>query len=126
MVAAIEQNFFQREIAEASFRYQTEVERGERVIVGVNRYVQAEDTPIETHRVDPAGRGAAGRASASRARPARFRPRRRTHRRAQRASAGDRNLMPVLIDAARDHVTMGEICDAWREVWGTWRELPVF
>jgi methylmalonyl-CoA mutase N-terminal domain/subunit len=44
----------------------------------------------------------------------------------KRASAGDRNLMPVLVDAARDHVTMGEICEAWREVWGTWREQPVF
>src|SRR4051812_32602669 len=55
VVAAIKQNFFQREIAEASFRYQREVERGERVIVGVNRYVQEDDAPIETHRVDPAG-----------------------------------------------------------------------
>ena len=34
--------------------------------------------------------------------------------------------MPLILDAARDYVTMGEICDAWREVWGTWRETPVF
>ena len=45
----------------------------------------------------------------------------------KRASATDGvNLMPALLDAARDYVTMGEICDAWREVWGTWRETPVF
>jgi len=126
VVAAIEQNFFQSEIAEASFRYQTEVERGERVIVGVNRYVQAEDTPIETHRVDPAGEAQqVARVRAVRA--GRDSARVEGHiAEPKRASAGDRNLMPVLIDAARDHVTMGEICDAWREVWGTWRELPVF
>ena len=126
VVAAIEQNFFQSEIAEASFRYQTEVERGERVIVGVNRYVQAEDTPIETHRVDPAGEAEqVARVRAVRA--ARDSARVEAHiAELKRSSAGDRNLMPVLIDAARDHVTMGEICDAWREVWGTWREQPVF
>jgi methylmalonyl-CoA mutase N-terminal domain/subunit len=126
VVAAIEQNFFQSEIAEASFRYQTEVERGERVIVGVNRYVQAEDTPIETHRVDPAGEAEqVARVKAVRA--ARDSARVEGHiAELKRASAGDRNLMPVLVDAARDHVTMGEICEAWREVWGTWREQPVF
>jgi methylmalonyl-CoA mutase, N-terminal domain len=126
VVAAIEQNFFQGEIAEASFRYQTEVERGERVIVGVNRYVQTEDTPIETHRVDPAGE-AQQVARVRTVRAARDSARVEGHiAELKRSSAGDRNLMPVLIDAARDHVTMGEICDAWREVWGTWRELPVF
>src|SRR5579863_5057818 len=54
VIAAIEQNFQQREIAEASFRYQSEVERGERVIVGVNRYELEEELPIEILRIDPA------------------------------------------------------------------------
>ena len=54
MIPAIEQNFQQREIAEASFRYQAEVERGERVIVGVNRYELEEEQPIEILRIDPA------------------------------------------------------------------------
>src|SRR5205823_10967773 len=54
VVAAIEQNFFQREIAEASFRYQGEVERGERVVVGVNRFVAEEDDPPSLLRIDPA------------------------------------------------------------------------
>ena len=45
----------------------------------------------------------------------------------KRAAAGDDvNLMEPIIDASRDYVTMGEICDAWREVWGVWRETPVF
>ena len=96
------------------------------MIVGVNRYVQAEDTPIETHRVDPAGE--AQQVERLRAvRAGRDASRVEAHiAELKRASAGEQNLMPVLIDAARDHVTMGEICDAWREVWGTWRERPVF
>src|SRR5207245_4767897 len=54
VIPAIEQNFMQREIAEASFRYQSEVERGERVVVGVNRYELEEEQPIELLRIDPA------------------------------------------------------------------------
>jgi methylmalonyl-CoA mutase N-terminal domain/subunit len=47
--------------------------------------------------------------------------------RLKHAAAGDaENLMPILVDASRDYVTMGEMCDALREVWGTWRETPVF
>src|SRR5262249_10869728 len=53
VLAAIEQNFFQREIAEASFRYQGEVERGERVVVGVNRFVLDEDSAPALHTTDP-------------------------------------------------------------------------
>src|SRR6201984_2488926 len=54
VIPAIEQNFMQREIAEASYRYQSEVERKERVIVGVNRYELDEETPVEILRIDPA------------------------------------------------------------------------
>ncbi|MBA2384071.1 MAG: methylmalonyl-CoA mutase, partial [Actinobacteria bacterium] len=42
------------------------------------------------------------------------------------AAREDVNLMPAILDAARDHVTMGEMCEAWRDVWGVWRETPVF
>ena len=45
---------------------------------------------------------------------------------AEAASVEGRNLMPVIVDAVRDGVTLGEICDTWRQVWGTWREQPVF
>jgi methylmalonyl-CoA mutase N-terminal domain/subunit len=45
---------------------------------------------------------------------------------AEAASVEDRNLMPVIVDAVRDGITLGEICDTWRTVWGTWREQPVF
>ena len=57
VVAAIKENFFQREIAEASYRFQSEVEAGERVIVGVNRYQHADEEPIPLLRIDPALEG---------------------------------------------------------------------
>jgi methylmalonyl-CoA mutase N-terminal domain/subunit len=127
VIPAIEQNFQQREIAEASFRYQSEVERGERVIVGVNRYEQEDEQPIDLLRIDPAleqkqiERVQAVRASrdsaAAEAALARLK---------EDAAHEDRNLMEPIMDASRAYVTMGEMCDALREVWGTWRETPVF
>jgi methylmalonyl-CoA mutase, N-terminal domain len=127
VIPAIEQNFMQREIAEASFRYQSEVERGERVVVGVNRYEQEDELPIEILRIDPAleqkqiERVQSVRASrdsaAAEAALARLK---------EDAAHEDRNLMEPIMDASRAYVTMGEMCDALREVWGTWRETPVF
>jgi methylmalonyl-CoA mutase N-terminal domain/subunit len=95
VVPAIKDNFFQREIADASFRYQSEVERDERVIVGVNRYQLDDEPPLDILRIDPA----------------------LEQKQIDRVQA---------LRAARDHVTMGEICDAFRQVWGIWRETPVF
>jgi methylmalonyl-CoA mutase, N-terminal domain len=127
VIPAIEQNFMQREIAEASFRYQSEVERGERVIVGVNRYEVEEEQPIELLRIDPAleqkqiervqtlrGQREAAPAEAALARLK------------EDAAHDDRNLMEPIMAASRAYVTMGEMCDALRDVWGTWRETPVF
>jgi methylmalonyl-CoA mutase N-terminal domain/subunit len=127
VIPAIEQNFMQREIAEASFRYQSEVERGKRIVVGVNRYEQEEEQPIELLRIDPALEGeqiervqalrASRDAAAAEAALARLK---------EDAGHDDRNLMEPILEAARTYVTMGEMCDALREVWGTWRETPVF
>ena len=127
VIPAIEQNFMQREIAEASFRYQSEVERGERVVVGVNRYDVEEEQPIEILRIDPAlerkqiervqaVRQARDSASAEAA----------LTRLKEDAAEDGRNLMEPILAAAGAYVTMGEMCDALREVWGTWRETPVF
>ncbi len=126
VVAAIKDNFFQREIAEASFRYQAELEARQRVVVGVNRY-QLEDEPeVEILRVDPKledeqiarvqalrDRRDAGAVEAALAR-------------LKEGASGEANLMPLLVEAARSYVTLGEMCDALREVWGVWRETPVF
>jgi methylmalonyl-CoA mutase N-terminal domain/subunit len=127
MVEAIKQNFPQREIADAAFRYQEEVERGERVVVGVNRYVLEDEAAPEILRIDAAlERKQVERVSALKGRRDSAKVERRLAALKEAAGRDDANLMPVLLDAARDYVTMGEICDAWREVWGTWRETPVF
>jgi methylmalonyl-CoA mutase N-terminal domain/subunit len=126
VVAAIEQNFFQREIAEASFRYQGEVERGERVVVGVNRYGLADEVEPELLRVDPALEPEQiARVAAVRARRDSAAVEAALARLKEDAASG-RNLMPAIVDAARAYGTMGEMCDALRDVWGVWRETPVF
>jgi methylmalonyl-CoA mutase, N-terminal domain len=127
VVAAIKENFFQREIAEASFRYQSEVEREERIIVGVNRYVQADEQPPEILRIDHAlETKQVARVQALRARRDGAAVEAALARLREDAAHADRNLMPPILDAARVYVTMGEMCDALREVWGVWRETPVF
>jgi methylmalonyl-CoA mutase N-terminal domain/subunit len=127
VVEAIKQNFFQREIAEASFQYQSEVESKQRIVVGVNKYVLEDEQPIEILKVDPAleqeqidrVRALRGRRDSAAAEAALARLK-------DDAAHQHRNLMDPIIDASRAHVTMGEMCDALREVWGTWRETPVF
>jgi methylmalonyl-CoA mutase N-terminal domain/subunit len=126
VIAAIKDNFFQREIAEASFRYQAEVEAEERIVVGVNHYELADSEPIPTLRIDPElERKQIERVQAVRAR-------RDTAlveaalADLKEAAAGDRNLMDPIVAAANAYTTMGEMCEALREVWGIWRETPVF
>ncbi len=128
VVPAIKDNFFQREIAEASFRFQREVEARQRVIVGVNRYEEAEEEGIELLHIDPAFEPQAGRARAGAAVTARLGAGRGGARARLKRDAADENanLMPAIIDASKAYVTMGEMCDALREVWGVWRETPVF
>ncbi len=127
VVAAIKDNFFQREIAEASFRYQSEVEAEQRIVVGVNRYEVDGDTAPDILKIDPA----LERKQIERVRA--LRDRRDTPavesalaRLREEAARDDRNLMHPIIDASRAYVTMGEMCEALRDVWGTWRETPVF
>ena len=127
MVEAIKQNFPQREIADAAFRYQSEVERGERVVVGVNRYVLEDEAPPELLKIDAAlETKQIERVTALKGRRDSAVVQSRLGALKEASARDGVNLMPVILDAARDYVTMGEMCDAWREVWGTWRETPVF
>ncbi|HEY8409047.1 MAG TPA: methylmalonyl-CoA mutase family protein [Gaiellaceae bacterium] len=127
VIAAIKENFFQREIAEASFRYQSEVERGQRVVVGVNRYQQDDERDLEILKIDPAlERKQIERVQALRARRDAAAVEAALARLREDAAHEDRNLMEPIMTAARADVTMGEMCDALREVWGVWRETPVF
>jgi methylmalonyl-CoA mutase, N-terminal domain len=127
VVAAIKENFFQREIADASFRYQSEVEQKQRIVVGVNRYEVAQEQPLEILKIDPAlEQKQISRVQALRAGRDSAAVESALARLKDDAAREDRNLMPPIIEASRACVTMGEMCDALREVWGVWRETPVF
>jgi methylmalonyl-CoA mutase N-terminal domain/subunit len=127
VVAAIKENFFQREIAEASFRYQGEVEAGQRIVVGVNRYSIDDEQQIPILKVDPKlEQEQIDRVRALRDRRDSATVEAALTRLKEDAAEEGRNLMHPIIDASRAYVTMGEMCDAFREVWGTWRETPVF
>jgi methylmalonyl-CoA mutase, N-terminal domain len=125
MVTAIEKGFPQREIQEAAFLYQQAVERKEKVVVGVNAYVMDEKA-IPTLYIDPAvEREQVARVQALRAE-------RDEGEVAQAledlkdAARGTDNLMPPIIEASRRYATIGEMCDALREVFGEYEEPPVF
>jgi methylmalonyl-CoA mutase N-terminal domain/subunit len=119
-VAAIEQGFVQAEIEEAAYRYSRQVEEGERVIVGVNEFMEDEGEQIELHHLDPeierrqlertagvrAGRDAAGAEAAL--------------AEVRRVALGDENLLPPMREALRAGCTVGEICNELRDEWGTY------
>jgi methylmalonyl-CoA mutase N-terminal domain/subunit len=127
VVAAIKENFFQREIAEASFRYQSEVESGGRVVVGVNRYELADEGQIEILRIDPAlEQKQIGRVQALRDRRDTAAVEASLASLKRAAEREGENLMPHIVEASRAYATLGEMCDALRETWGTWTETPVF
>ena len=121
MIPAIEAGFPQTEIAAASYRYQREIETGERIIVGVNRF-QSDDQPIELLQIDEtSGRHQTAKLAALRARRDNGKVQ-KTLDALQRAAEGTENTMPFLLDAVRAYATLGEICDALRGVFGTYQE----
>ena len=127
VIPAIKENFFQREIADASFRYQHEVEQRQRIIVGVNRYELEDEQEVEILRIDPAlERKQIERVQELRGRRDSAAVEAALSAVADAAAREDVNLMPGLLEAARAYATLGEMCDALRKVWGTWRETPVF
>jgi methylmalonyl-CoA mutase N-terminal domain/subunit len=127
VVEAIKENFFQREIAEASFRYQSEVEAKQRIVVGVNKYELQDEVPIEILKVDATlEQKQIDRVQALKAQRDSGAVEAALGRLKEDAARDDRNLMGPIVDASRANVTMGEMCDALREVWGVWRETPVF
>ncbi len=126
MVEAVKRNFPQREIADAAFAYQREVDEGRRVVVGVNAFQEEGEEPPEILRIDPAlERKQIGRLQTTRARrDAAAVEGALAHLREQ--ATGEANLMPGLLDAARAHATEGEIVEALQAVFGTYTEAPVF
>ncbi|HEX7059117.1 MAG TPA: methylmalonyl-CoA mutase family protein [Solirubrobacterales bacterium] len=126
MVEAIRQNFPQREIAEASFAYQQELNERVRIVVGVNDFTHEDEEPTPILRIDPAlERKQVERLQATRAgRDAAAVE--GTLAELKRAAATEENLMPPIIAAARARATEGEMIAAMQEVFGTYTESPVF
>ena len=123
MVEAIERGFPQREIAESAYRFQQAVERKEKVIVGVNDFVQA-DAPVEILYIDErAADIQLGKLEALKKRRDGDRVERSLEA-LRRTARTDANLMPPILDAVRAYATIGEMCDALREVWGEYEEVP--
>ena len=126
MVAAVESNYPQREIADAAFRYQQEVDSGQRIIVGVNEYRQEGEGDIPILRIDPElERKQIGRVQAVRAGRA-GEAVESALATLREAAAGDSNLMDPLLEAARAHCSEGEIIESLQRVFGTYTESPVF
>ncbi len=127
MVAAVKLNYPQREIADASYELQREIDAGDRVVVGVNAFTEGDDGHTEIHRLD-ASLEAKQIARVIEVKGARDSARVEACLTALRETAvhEDRNLMPALLDAARAHVSEGEIITALQDVWGSYTESPVF
>jgi methylmalonyl-CoA mutase N-terminal domain/subunit len=125
MVRAVELGFPQREIAEASFRFQQALERKEKTIVGVNDFVVPEETPIATLRIDPE----VERSQMERLRQVRASRNEDAARRALAAlkaaiESGENTMYPI-VDAVRARASVGEICDVYRAVYGEYREPAI-
>ena len=127
MVEAVKRNYPQREIADAAFALQREIDAGERVVVGVNRYVLADEQPVPTLRIDPAlERKQIGRLKAARSSRDGASVERALARLRDDASHEQRNLMEPLLDCARAHASEGEIVQSLQQIFGDYTETPVF
>jgi methylmalonyl-CoA mutase N-terminal domain/subunit len=126
MVEAVKQGFPQREISDAAFDLQREIDGGRRIVVGVNAFTEGDDQATEILRIDKE----LERKQIERVRAARAeRPEPEVQRileRIEQAAKGTENLMPLLVDAGRHGATEGEIVRALQSVWGGYREVPVF
>jgi len=126
MVEAIRRNFPQREIADAAFTYQREVDERKRIVVGVNDFAQEGEEPTPILRIDPAlERKQVDRLAATRAKRNGAEVENALAE-LKRAAATEENLMPPIIAAARARATEGEMIAAMQEVFGTYTESPVF
>jgi methylmalonyl-CoA mutase N-terminal domain/subunit len=127
MVAAVKLNYPQREIADAAFALQQEIDAHERIVVGVNSHVAEDERPIPTLRVDPAlERKQIERLNGARARRDGAAVERALAALRDDAAHADRNLMDPLLECARAHASEGEIVQSLQQVFGDYAETPVF
>jgi methylmalonyl-CoA mutase N-terminal domain/subunit len=122
MLRAVEEGFPQRELSEAAFRYQREIEKGERIIVGVNGFRTEGDEPIALLKIDETvARAQVERLRAVKAERSGARVE-ATLAGVEQACRGGQNVMPSIIEAVKAYATLGEVCDVFRKVWGQYRE----
>ncbi len=125
MVEAIEKGYPQREVAESSYRFQQAVEQGDKVIVGVNDFVSTDHEPIRLLYIDDSA-SVRQLEKLDLLRATRDNGRVRQSLAALKEGArGTANTMPLLLEAVRAYATVGEMCDALREVWGEYEETPI-
>jgi len=127
VIPAIKQGFFQREIAAAARQYQEEIEKKERLIVGVNAFAEPEEKlDIPILRIDPSvEKQQIGNLKKLRSERDLMKVKQYLTR-LKEAAQDNRNLMPAIIDCSRAYCTLGEIINELKSVYGTWREEPVF
>jgi methylmalonyl-CoA mutase, N-terminal domain len=126
VLAGIDNGYFQREIAESAFRYQRSLERGDRIVVGLNRYVEEEETDIELREVDPEFEK---NKIAALKRFKENRDKEQLRRRGQELRAvceSGENVLPVLISAVREGMSLGEAVAHMKEIFGGYREQAIF
>jgi methylmalonyl-CoA mutase N-terminal domain/subunit len=124
-IAAIEKGFFQKEIADSAYRYQREIDEKKRTIVGLNEYTTQQECPIELLKINP---------KVEKEQAARLQKlkRKRNNRKVEEtleklhyAADKNENLMPTIIEAVKVYVTLGEITEVLRKVYGEYKELIV-
>jgi methylmalonyl-CoA mutase N-terminal domain/subunit len=135
MVKAIERGYPQKEIADASYQYQRAAEANEKITVGVNDFVIEEESPHTLYIDESVARAQEAKLKALRARRSNEEVRRRLDALKQAASKtpstgangniSDANTMPYIVDAVRAYTTVGEICEALRQVYGTYTEVSI-
>ena len=125
MVEAIERGYPQKELAEASYQFQQAVERKEKIIVGVNDFIQADEKPIEILYIDDTASGVQLKRLAELKQTRDSDRVRRSLAALQEVARGRGNTMVPLLECVRAYATVGEMCDTLREVWGEYEEVPV-
>jgi len=126
IIRAIDQGYPQREIADAAYHYQLMDDRRERTVVGVNKYAMPEETPVAYLRIDEAvERERIEHVKGVKAARDTARVEKRLKQLADACRNGQ-NVMPVLVDAVKDYVSLGEISDVYRQVFGLYREPIIF
>ena len=125
-VAAIEKGYMQREIVESAYRHQREIENKERTIVGLNQFITEEETPIKTLRVNPTVEKKQTQQLQTLKGKRNSKKVKAILSQLHNAAEHDKKLMPVMIEAVKEYVTLGEICDVLREAYGEYRAPTIF